>query len=187
MNLFKNFFSHLSVVTRHRWRVFINCFKCGIPWRGLVHDLSKFSATEFFEGVKYFQGNRSPIGACRKASGMSRAWLRHKGRNKHHIEYWQDDECQEHPLMPYKYAVECICDKLAATRVYAGKNYSSDLPLLHWERYGCKARGNPLTLSFIEKVFVDVKLHGENYVLNKSYMKENYSKICLKDNNNLQS
>ena len=119
----------------------------------------------------------------RRATGMSYAWLHHKGRNKHHIEYWQDEECQTHPLMPYKYAVECVCDKLAATRVYAGKNYSTDLPLLHWERYGSRVSGNPLTLEFVKQVFVDVKNHGEKFVLNKRYMKETYTKICLNDNN----
>ena len=177
-----NFFRHLGLVARHRWRVFINCCKCGIPWRGFVHDLSKFSPTEFFESVKYYQGNRSPIGACRRATGMSRAWLHHKGRNKHHIEYWQDDECQQHPVMPYKYAVECVCDKLAATRVYAGKDYSTDLPLLHWNRYGCRVKGNPLTLKFVEEVFIDVERLGEKSVLKKSYMEKKYREICSKDN-----
>ena len=179
-NYLKNFFGHLTVVTKHRWRVFVNCIKCGIPWRGFIHDLSKFSPVEFFESVKYFQGNRSPIGACRRATGMSKAWLHHKGRNKHHIEYWHDDESTEHPVMPYKYAVECVCDKLAATRVYAGKNFSDDLALMHWERYGCRVRGNPLTLKFVEQVFIDVKEHGEKFVLSRRYMRKTYNAICNK-------
>ncbi len=179
---FKNFFGHLSVVTKHRFRVFINCSKCGLPFRGLIHDLSKFSPSEFIESVKYFQGNRSPIGACRRATGMSRAWLHHKGRNKHHIEYWLDGDCEVQPLMPYKYAVECVCDKLAATRVYAGKSYSNDLPLLHWNKYGCKVAGNPNTMKFIEEVFTDVEKYGEKFVLNKRYMRDKYHQICNFDN-----
>ena len=174
-----NFFSHLFLVLRHKWRVFVNCVKCGLIWRGLVHDLSKFSPTEFFESVKYYQGDRSPIGACRRATGMSRAWLHHKGRNKHHIEYWTDAECSVQPLMPYSYAVECVCDKLAATRVYAGKNYSTDLPLKHWEKYGNQVPGNPKTMAFVEAVFEDVKQYGEKHVLNRRYMKEKYAKINL--------
>lgn len=176
--MIKNFFGHLFLVSRHKWRVFVNCTKCGLVWRGLTHDLSKFSPTEFFESVKYYQGDRSPIGACRRATGMSNAWLHHKGRNKHHIEYWTDPECEVQPLMPCKYAVECVCDKLAATRVYAGKNYSTDLPMLHWKKYGCKVNGNPLTMAFVEAVFTDVQLHGEDYVLSKRYMKEKYNEIC---------
>lgn len=179
----KNFVGHLSLVLRHKWRVFINCCKCGIPFRGIVHDLSKFTPVEFFESVKYFQGNRSPIGACRRATGKSLAWLHHKGRNKHHMEYWLDGECAEHPLMPYKYAVECMCDKLAATRTYAGKNYSRDLPLMHWRKYGSKVGCNPRTMKFAEQVFLDVEAHGEKYVVNKRYMKKTFADICLNDNN----
>ena len=176
----KNLFMHLSLVSRHKWRVFVNCTKCGQVWRGLVHDLSKFSPTELFESVKYYQGDRSPIGACRRETGASLAWLHHKGRNKHHIEYWTDPECDIQPLMPYPYAVECVCDKLAATRVYAGKGYSRDLPLKHWKKYGCKVAGNPNTLRFVEEIFLDVAEHGEDYVLNKKYMKRKYREVCKK-------
>ena len=173
----KNFFGHLSVVTRHRTAVLINCIKCGIPLRGLLHDLSKFSPTEFFESVKYFDGHRSPIGVCRRATGMSHAWLHHKGRNKHHLEYWLDPECQVTPAMPYKYAVECVCDKLAATHTYLGKDYTTDKPQWHWERYGCKVNGNPKTMAFLTAVFEDVKIHGDAYVLSKKYMKEKYGQF----------
>jgi hypothetical protein len=173
-----NFFSHLALVIRHKNRVLINCAKCGLVWRGLVHDLSKFTPTEFFESVKYYQGNRSPIGVCRRETGMSKAWLHHKGRNKHHIEYWLDPECKIQPMMPYPYAVECVCDKLAATRVYAGKNYSRDLPLKHWLLYGNKVNGNPKTMQFVESVFADVEKYGEDFVLNKKYMEEKYREVC---------
>ena len=175
-----NAIKHTDLVFRHKWRVFINCTKCGLPWRGLVHDLSKFSPTEFFESVKYYQGNRSPIGVCRKETGCSYAWLHHKGRNKHHIEYWLDPECKIQPKMPYKYAVDCVCDKLAATRVYAGKGYSKNLPLDHWNKYGCKVVGNPDTMRFIEEIFIDVEKHGEGFVLNKKYMKKKYREVCEK-------
>ena len=170
---------HTALVTRHKWAVLRNCSKCGMFFRGLVHDLSKFSPTEFFESVKYYNGKRSPIGVCRRETGMSLAWLHHKGRNKHHIEYWLDGDCEVTPMMPYKYAVECICDKLAATRVYAGGDYDTTLPLKHWERYGCRVEGNPKTMLFIETAFRDVLEHGEDYVLNKDYMRSHYDKICL--------
>lgn len=177
----KGFFCHIGLVIRHKHRVFINCAKCGLIWRGLVHDLSKFSPTELFESVKYYRGYRSPIGVCREETGMSHAWLHHKGRNKHHIEYWLDPECNVQPLVPYQYAVECVCDKLAATRVYAGKNYSPELSLKHWLRYGNKVPGNPKTMKFVESVFIDVEKHGEKYVLNKKYMKKKYHEVCEND------
>ncbi len=177
-----NFFKHLFLVIRHKNKVLVHCARCGILWRGIVHDLSKFSPQEFFESVKYYQGNRSPIGVCRRETGRSLAWLHHKGRNKHHIEYWLDPDCQVTPMMPYKYAVECVCDKLAATKTYNGKNYSPDEPLWHWEKYGNKVDGNPKTMEFIEKVFTDLKEKGEKSVLNKKYMKATYAQICGSNN-----
>lgn len=172
-----NLFKHIGLVIRHKHKVFINCAKCGILFSGIVHDLSKFTPTELFESARHYQGNRSPIGACRRATGVSYAWLHHKGRNKHHIEYWLDPDCPVTPLMPYKYAVECVCDKIAATKTYAGKNYDESMPILHWHKYGNKVDGNPKTMAFIERVFEDLSLHGEKYVLNKKYMKKTFSEI----------
>ena len=169
---------HAALIFRHKWRVFINCQKCGLPWRAIVHDLSKFSPTEFFESARYYQGNRSPIGVCRRDKGVSYAWLHHKGRNKHHLEYWTDPDCTEQPIMPYKYAAECICDKLAATRTYLGKNYDSGKPLEHFRKYGNKVATNQKNLDFIDAVFVDCMENGEKYVLRKKYLKEKYREIC---------
>lgn len=177
-----NFFKHFFLVIRHKNKVLANCAKCGILWRGIVHDLSKFSPQEFFESVRYYQGNRSPIGVCRRETGMSLAWLHHKGRNKHHIEYWLDPDCEVTPMMPYKYAVECVCDKIAATKTYNGKNYTQDKPLWHWEKYGNKVNGNPKTMEFITKVFTDLAEQGEKAVLNKRYMKATFSRICENHN-----
>ena len=173
-----NAFKHFFLVLRHKNKVFLHCRKCGIAWRGVVHDLSKFTPEEFFESVRYYQGNRSPIGVCRRETGMSVAWLHHKGRNKHHIEYWLDPDCAVTPMMPYKYAVECVCDKLAATKIYNGKNYDDKKGLEHWERYGNKVNGNPKTMEFIGKAFLDIAEHGEAFVMNKEYMKKSYTEIC---------
>ena len=172
-----NLFKHIGLVIRHKHKVFINCAKCGLIFRGLVHDMSKFSPTELFESARYYQGNRSPIGVCRRENGVSLAWLHHKGRNKHHIEYWLDPDCTVTPIMPYKYAVECICDKLAATKTYKGKDYSPEKLIEHWEKYGNKVNGNPKTLAFIERVFHDISEHGEKFVLNKKYMKKTYNEV----------
>ena len=85
-----NIFKHFNTVIKHKGYVFIYSCKAGIPYRGIVHDLSKFSPTEFFESAKYFQGNRSPIAEAKRVNGYSKAWLHHKGRNKHHWQYWYD-------------------------------------------------------------------------------------------------
>ena len=113
-----NFFKHLHKINTHRFKVFVLCCKCGIPFRGLMHDLSKYSPIEFFEGVKYYtNGKHSPIIDCKKQNGYSKAWLHHKGRNKHHSEYWLDLAAPtKAPIIPFKYSVEMICDKIAASK-----------------------------------------------------------------------
>ena len=64
---------HFKTITRHRRLVRKNCFRIGLYWQGLTHDLSKFHPTEFMVGAKYFQGNKSPNGAERKEKGYSTA------------------------------------------------------------------------------------------------------------------
>lgn len=134
MKLLKNFFGHLKTVVKHRWFVLLHCCYAGIPLQGLIHDLSKFSPVEFFEGVKYYQGDKSPINACKKANGYSMAWFHHKGRNKHHFEYWIDymDDGGKSIQMPYKYALELICDFLGAGKAYNGKNFTYRNELDWW-------------------------------------------------------
>ena len=61
----KKFFKHLCLINRHRFKVFSLCLKAGQPLRGLLHDLSKYSTIEFWEGVKYFSGEHSPIRNCK--------------------------------------------------------------------------------------------------------------------------
>ena len=81
---------HFKTITTHRILVMQGCFKMGLYWQGLTHDLSKYSPTEFMTGVRYYQGNKSPNAAEREEKGYSEAWLHHKGRNRHHYEYWTD-------------------------------------------------------------------------------------------------
>ena len=112
-------YKHFKLITKHKWYVFKNCCLAGIPWQGITHDLSKYSPTEFFESVKYFSGNKSPIDNCKEENGYSLAWLHHKGRNRHHYEHWRDGD---HAIkMPFKYACELICDYIAAGEIYMGK------------------------------------------------------------------
>lgn len=133
-------FKHLKTVITHKWYVFIYMCKCGYIWRGIMHDMSKFSWTEFSESVKYYNGKRSPIDVCKKENGYSLAWLHHKGRNKHHYEYWIDylDDGGIPIEMPRKYAIELICDWIAAGRTYAhnaGKKftYVDELEYVKWK------------------------------------------------------
>jgi len=85
-----NIKGHFETITRHKLLVMKYCFACGLYEQGLAHDLSKYSPTEFIPGCIYYQGDHSPNEAERKARGYTSAWLHHKGRNKHHLEYWID-------------------------------------------------------------------------------------------------
>ena len=109
------------------------CFRAGIGFGGLLHDLSKYSPTEFIPGAKYYQGNRSPNEKERETFGYSAAWMHHKGRNKHHFEYWNDlninTKTYESVPMPTRYLKEMFCDRVAASRIYQGKNYTDSSAL----------------------------------------------------------
>ncbi len=135
MNGFQRFAGHLRTVNRHRFMVFVHCVKAGIPLQGLTHDLSKYSPTEFLPGVRFFDGTHSPTEDERRTWGYSRAWIHHKGRNRHHWEYWTDySEAERRYVaveMPRKYVVEMICDRLSASKTYKGKDYTDEAPLLY--------------------------------------------------------
>lgn len=133
----KRFFGHLKTITRHKFEVTKLCFKCGLYKQGILHDLSKLSPIEFFSGVKYYQGFRSPIDAEREDIGYSLGWLHHKGKNKHHYEYWLDKDyknlinvCID---MPMNYTLESVCDKIAASKIY-NKNYTNSSPYEFFEK-----------------------------------------------------
>lgn len=108
------------------------CFKVGLFRQGLCHDLSKYSFTEFWRGAKYYQGNRSPQAKEREIFGYSAAWLHHKGKNKHHFEYWTDCDASGNKIyikMPAKYFAEMICDRIAASKIYLKAKYTDQSPL----------------------------------------------------------
>ena len=89
-NYFKNAIGHFKTITKHKLLVMRYCFSIGLYKQGLLHDLSKYSFTEFRTGILYYRGYKSPNGVERIETGTSEAWLHHKGRNKHHFEYWCD-------------------------------------------------------------------------------------------------
>lgn len=121
---------------RHKKIVFQECAACGIPWQGLKHDLSKFSRAEFVPSAKYFQGNRSPIEAEKEALGYSDSWLHHKGRNKHHWEYWCDYDSDTGEVFPHripsKYIIEMLCDWIGAGKTYSKEKWTQAEPLNYY-------------------------------------------------------
>lgn len=124
-------YGHFKTITQHKIVVTTLCFRCGLYKQGLLHDLSKYSWVEFSAGVRYFQGNRSPINKEKEVVGYSLGWLHHKGRNKHHWEYWLDNSnTGVIPIqMPIAYLVEMFCDRVAASKIYYKRDYSDSIPL----------------------------------------------------------
>ena len=159
---------HFKTITYHKYLVMQGCFKVGLYWQGIFHDMSKYSPSEFWVGAKYYQGNRSPNNAEREAIGYSSSWLHHKGRNKHHYEYWIDYSTKDiaggmaPAPMPSKYVVEMLMDRIAACKVYNGKDYTSTSP---WEYYKSgreKAPLHPETKRLLEKLLLMLAEYGED-------------------------
>ena len=130
---------HLKTINHLKWLVCQGCFKVGLYKQGLLHDLSKYSPTEFLVGCKFYQGTRSPNNAEREVKGYSAAWLHHKGRNRHHYEYWLDYSTDPNEgiigmKMPVRYVVEMFIDRVAASKNYMKEKYTDQAPLEYYEK-----------------------------------------------------
>lgn len=163
---FHNFIGHLSTVNAHKWMVMKHCFRVGLYKQGLLHDMSKYSFTEFVPGVKYYQGYRSPNNAQREAEGCSTAWLHHKGRNKHHYEYWMDytsdkDAGMAGMRMPVKYVVEMFCDRVAASKIYNKEKYTDGDSLAYFMKGKNHYIIHPETEELLTRLLVMLKEKGE--------------------------
>lgn len=135
-NFFFRAVAHIKTVLTHKKLVHELAKMAGIEHQGITHDLSKFSPTELFESIKYYtDGKQSPILACKKAKGYSRAWAHHIKHNKHHLEYWVDEDVRfGAKLMPYKYWAELICDNLAAGMTYKKGKWKKSYQLEYWQK-----------------------------------------------------
>lgn len=160
-----HFFDHLKTVNHHRRLVRKYCFRLGLYWQGMTHDLSKYSPVEFWAGVKYFQGDRSPNDQQRKLFGYSASWMHHKGRNKHHFEFWTDYGAGGIVgiEMPGKYVAEMFCDRLAASKVYRGEEFSPGDPYQFFLR-GKDRRLllHPATSALLEEILITLQDQGED-------------------------
>ena len=175
---------HIKLVMKHKWVVFKLCCKVGIPWRGFMHDWSKFSPTEFFESIKYYDGHRSPISVCKEHKGYSKSWLHHKGRNKHHPEYWIDMSLPyKTVIMPYKYAAEMICDKMAAGIVYNGKDWTKNTQIDYYMKEREKTLVHPQIDKFMITIFTEVSKNGLEATLTKENIKKLYGRYCIRMEN----
>lgn len=159
-------FKHWRVVRKHRKYVRQYCFKAKLYRQGLMHDLSKYSPTEFIESVKYFTGTHSPIDECKKVKGYSAAWMHHKARNKHHREYWTDnyDKGTTCVKMPWKYALECFCDYLGAGRAYSCGVEDVDAEIKWWHDNRIRMKMHEDTVYLLDCFFLLYQHYGSEFL-----------------------
>ena len=175
LSAWARFFGHLGTITRHKLMVGRLCFRAGLIRQGIMHDFSKYSPTESRPGVHYYQGWRSPNAAERDDKGFSTAWLHHKGRNKHHFEYWADImrrpgtdgtlELGWTPVpMPTRYVVEMFCDRIAASKVYLKDAYTDESALIYFRREAGSRPDlmHPETFRLIESLLEKLAAEGED-------------------------
>ncbi len=183
LSVFKKMKGHWQTINRHKKEVMKLCFKAGLYKQGLLHDLSKYSPDEFIPGVKYYQGYRSPNNAQREMEGASTAWLHHKGRNKHHFEYWVDYPCKGlndgrgkmvGMQMPKRYVVEMFCDRVAAGKIYNGDAYTDKHPLEYFEKGKDHYLMNPKTQRLLHHLLKMLAQKGEEETF--SYIRKNILK-----------
>ena len=170
---------HFKTITQHKIMVMKGCFRVGLYWQGLVHDMSKYMPSEFLVGARYYQGTQSPNNAERKAIGYSSAWLHHKGRNKHHYEYWCDYSSRVPggilPVpMPDRYIAEMFMDRVAACKVYKKEAYTDCSPLEYYQMGKDPAPMHEYTREVLEKLLIMLAEKGEKETC--QYIRDNLVK-----------
>ena len=161
---------HFKTITKHKVIVMKYCFQVGLYKQGLLHDLSKYYPIEFKVGAKYYLGNESPNNAERREKGYSSSWLHHKGRNKHHYEYWIDYSLEpgkilEGTKMPLCYVVEMFLDRVAASKVYYGKDFNTRIPLEYYQHSCSHMIIHPKTQKLLEQLLMMFYKKGEKKTL----------------------
>ena len=205
-------FIHLKTIFIHKYWVFKYCLKCGMPIRGLLHDMSKLGPSELIPNLKYIEPGKSPVNVAKEKDGYSKAWMHHKSHNPHHYEYWMDrfDNGCYVTRMPFKYMVECLCDYLGANRAYSPKSdkpYSSEFEW--WAKQREISVMHPDNIKFLdiilrylyvyenkeeftstvsnnEKIAKIISSMSEKTILDKNFLYGNYLDIIEKSNYPIQ-
>ena len=164
VDILRRTFGHLGTVNEHRKEVRKLMRRCGLYKQGLMHDLSKYSPTEFINGVRYYTGVKSPHVGERIDKGYSEAWLHHKARNKHHPEYWIDiiDGLPTPVEIPVEYIIEMFCDRVAASKTYLKDLYSNRSALEYYETHKNENSMHPKTRETLEYYLNYLSEKGEN-------------------------
>ena len=156
----KAHWTYLKYVLRHKWFVLIECWKEGLIWQGIAHDMSKFSRAEWNAYVDKFFRDKFPSSVVDTQFKM--AWQHHFMNNPHHWDYWCHEEIVHRPgsiieiepvLMGYEEVLEMICDWRAMSRARSSKRVAERT----WDWYiGQKAnmKINPINQQQIELILL---------------------------------
>lgn len=190
---------HFCTINRHKMLVMKGCFALGLFRQGLLHDLSKYSPVEFIPGCQYYKGDMSPNDGERRDKGYSSAWLHHKGRNKHHLEYWLDYGVPDADgpnkgkkkgicgmKMPVKYVVEMYVDRVAACKNYQKEKYKKESALLYYQNGKASTLLHEDTKALLELLLYMLAERGEeetNRFIRKEVLKGRipYEKAALEE------
>ena len=181
--MIKQFLGHLHTINHHKWLVTRDCIRVGLISQGLKHDLSKYAPIEFLAGVKYYEGGkRSPINREKEEKGYSQGWLHHKGRNRHHFEYWLDYplhlEKGLFPLqpvqMPRRYVAEMLMDRICASKNYNKESYTQHDPLQYFKHGRGTSMLHPQTAKELHGMLRILDERGEEVLIR--FVKEYYLK-----------
>jgi hypothetical protein len=145
---------YAAYVIRHKWYVFVECLKAGIPVRGIMHDMSKLRPSEWFPYANYFYkdstGNPPPTGDDK----FDFAWLLHQKRNDHHWQFWllpEDDGGVKILPMSKKARLEMVCDWKGAARALRIGNRENNYLMSEWyEKNKGHMQLNPETRKWVE-------------------------------------
>lgn len=181
----ENLIGHLKTITCHKYMVAKMCFRVGLYKQGLLHDMSKYMPIEFLVGVRYYaNGKGSPNNIERKEKGYSAAWLHHKGRNRHHFEYWLDysvDRKETHLVgskIPKKYMVEMFIDRVCAGKVYNGDKFTTASVYDYYKHGIGRYLLHDESRRYLERLMKMYAVKGEAYTLRyiRKDLKDNISK-----------
>lgn len=159
------YWKYLKYVLRHKWYVMIECFKEGMIWRGIIHDMSKFLPSEFKPYANFFYGKNADKIALERQnnkgyykptdtgdSAFDFAWLLHQKRNRHHWQWWllpEDEVGTKVLVMPAAYSKEMLCDWLGA-----GKAQGSKTSVIEWY----ETNKHKMQLHLYTRVYIENRL-----------------------------
>lgn len=135
----KRYIEYAKYLFKHKWYVFVECFREGLILQGLLHDISKFYPSEFIPYARHFYEKDGTKKQKRDKTGYYKhtntgdpdfdyAWFLHVRRNPHHWQHWVIPEVNTNVamLIPHKYVREMICDWVGAGKAQGMECSKSD-------------------------------------------------------------